>query len=182
MLQSVLKEQNGLRLSRRLNANGLKAFAEAKKRGFEGLVAKKLSSPYVGERSKYWLKVKVHQEDEFLIVGYTAPGGSRKHFGALLLAAYDKRKLRFVGKVGTGFDEKTLAALNKKFQPLIAGDIALEDKPREKGVTYLKPKLVAQISFQELTADCKLRQPVYLGLRDDKRPQDVIMPVPKSHR
>jgi bifunctional non-homologous end joining protein LigD len=130
----------------------------------------------VEARSSSWLKVNVHQEDEFVIAGYTKPEGSRQHFGALLLGAYDKGKLRYVGKVGTGFDQKTLAALHKKFQPFVKAQSAFADSPREKGVVFLTPRLIAQISFQEWTADKKLRQPVFLGLRDDKRPQDVLLP------
>jgi bifunctional non-homologous end joining protein LigD len=120
--------------------------------------------------------VKVHQEDEFVIAGYTEPAGSRQHFGALLLGAYEKGALRYIGKVGTGFDRETLAALYRKFQPLVRSQPALIDPPREKGVVFLAPRLIAQISFQEWTADRKLRQPVYLGLRDDKRPEDVLLP------
>ncbi len=162
--------------SRRLATNGLEAFRIAKRRGYEGLVAKDLSSPYVGARSTKWLKVKVHQEDEFVIAGYTKPAGSRQHFGALVLGAYDEGRLRYVGKVGTGFDQKTLAALFQKFQPLVRSQPALVAPPREKGAVFLAPRLIAQVSFQEWTADGKLRQPVYLGLRDDKRPQDVLLP------
>ena len=120
--------------------------------------------------------MKVHQEDEFVIVGFTAPQGSRQHFGALLLGAYEHAKLRYVGKVGTGFDKNTLGTLYKKFRPLTVDKLALVDSPRERDVTLLKPKLVAQISYQELTADKKLRQPVFLGLRDDKRPKEVVLP------
>ena len=101
---------------------------------------------------------------------------SRKNFGALLLGAYEHGKLHYVGKVGTGFDATTLAALHKRFQPLVSGKTALVDPPREREVTYLRPQLIAQISYQELTADRKLRQPVYLGLRDDKRAKDVTLP------
>lgn len=162
--------------SHRLASNGLEAFRLAKRRGYEGMVAKDFSSPYVEARSNKWLKVKVHQEDEFVIAGYTKPAGSRQYFGALLLGAYEKGKLHYAGKVGTGFDEKTLAALHRKFQPFVRSQPALTDPPREKGVVFLAPRLVAQISFQEWTADRKLRQPVFLGLRDDKRPQDVLLP------
>jgi bifunctional non-homologous end joining protein LigD len=162
--------------SRRLASNGLEAFRIAQRRGYEGLVAKEVSSPYVEARSIKWLKVKVHQEDEFVIAGYTKPAGSRQHFGALLLGAYDKGKLHYVGKVGTGFDQKTLAALHQKFQPFVRSEPALLDPPRDEGVIYLAPRLIAQISFEEWTADRKLRQPVFLGLRDDKRPQDVLLP------
>jgi bifunctional non-homologous end joining protein LigD len=162
--------------SHRLATNGLEAFRIARRRGYEGLVAKDLSSLYVEARSTKWLKVKVHQEDEFVIAGYTKPAGSRQHFGALLLGAYDKGRLHYVGKVGTGFDQKTLAGLYRKFQSLVRVQPALWDPPREKGVVFLTPRLIAQISFQEWTADRKLRQPVFLGLRDDKRPQDVLLP------
>ena len=93
--------------------------AQRQRRGYEGLVAKDLSSPYVEARSTKWLKVKVHQEDEFVIAGFTRPAGSRQYFGALLLGAYDKHGLRYVGKVGTGFDQKTLAALYRKFRPFV---------------------------------------------------------------
>jgi bifunctional non-homologous end joining protein LigD len=162
--------------SRRLAENGLDAYRVAKKRGYEGLVAKSSSSPYRPGRSADWLKVKVHQEDEFLIVGFTQPTGARKHFGALLLGAYDKRNLRYVGKVGTGFDQKMLGFLFRKFRPLIRKEPAMAERIPEKGVTFLAPKLVVQISYQEWTADMKLRQPVFLGLRDDKRPQEVHLP------
>jgi bifunctional non-homologous end joining protein LigD len=166
--------------SHRLAANGLAAYKVAQKKGYEGLVAKDLSSPYVESRSQYWLKVKVHQEDEFVIGGFTTPAGSRKYFGALLLGAYSGEKLRFVGKVGTGFDEETLGALYKKLRPLVRAKPAFVDPPREKGVTFVEPKLVAQISYQEITEDHKLRQPVYLGLRDDKKSREVSLPEAQS--
>jgi len=162
--------------SARLAVDGVEAFQIAKKKGYEGVVAKDASSRYIEGRSNKWLKVKVHQEDEFLIVGYTQPAGARKHFGALLLAAHDQGELRYVGKVGTGFDQQTLAQLFRKFQPLVRQKPSVADPPREKGAVYLAPRLVAQIAYEELTADKKLRQPVFLGLRDDKRPQDVKLP------
>ena len=175
-LERVVSSKGVVLLSRRLAANGLAAYEIAKRDGYEGLVAKDLSSSYVGKRSRSWLKVKVHQEDEFVIVGYTSPAGSRKYFGSLLLGAYANGKLHYVGKVGTGFSEATLATLYRQFQPLVSDVVALVDPPRERGVTYLRPQLIAQISYQELTADRRLRQPVYLGLRDDKRAKDVRLP------
>lgn len=166
--------------SRRLAKNGLEAFEEAKRRGFEGLVAKDLASPYVEKRSNAWLKVKVHQEDEFVIGGITKPEGARKYFGALLLGAYQAGQLHYVGKVGTGFDESALASLFKTFRSLVSQRSRFVEVLREKGVTYLEPKLVAQISFQEWTAEMKLRQPVFLGLRDDKKPKEVQLPEPQK--
>src|SRR5262249_48929507 len=175
-LEKIIASKGVLLLSHRLAANGLEAYKIAKRSGYEGLVAKDLSSPYVGARSRFWLKVKVHQEDEFVIVGYTAPEGARKYFGALLLGAHDRGKLRYVGKVGPGFDKKPPAALYEKSQPLVSAETTMADPPRERNVTYLRPRLVAQISYQELTAERKLRQPVFLGLRDDKRAKDVTLP------
>jgi len=180
VLEEVVNRTAGKRaaifLSVRLSRDGLKAYQVAKRKAYEGVVAKDATSPYIEGRSSYWLKFKVRQEDEFVIVGYTPPAGSRKHFGALLLGAYDRGKLIFVGKVGTGFNQETLAQLFKKFQPLVRVQPPVIDPPRERNVTYLAPRLVAQIAYGELTADRKLRQPVFLGLRDDKRPPDVRLP------
>jgi bifunctional non-homologous end joining protein LigD len=162
--------------SRRLESNGLTAYKTAKRKGWEGLVGKDFSAPYIEGRSTKWLKVKVHQEEEFVIGGYTPPAGSRTHFGALLLGAYRGADLHYVGKVGTGFSQKTLASLHRKFQPLVQKVSPFVFPPREKGTTWLAPKLVAQISFHEWTDDRKLRQPVFLGLRDDKKPRECILP------
>ncbi|MEP6802456.1 MAG: non-homologous end-joining DNA ligase [Acidobacteriota bacterium] len=162
--------------SRRLAGNGLKAFQVAQKKGWEGLVAKDPAALYVSGRSASWLKVKVHQEEELVIGGYTPPAGSRSHFGALLMGAYRGRELRYVGKVGTGYTQKLLASLSRTFQPLVAARPPFLVPPREKGAVWLSPKLVAQVAFQEWTADGKLRQPVFLGLRDDKKPGECVLP------
>lgn len=175
-VEAAIGKAEGVLVSRRLAANGLRAYGIAKKKGYEGLVAKDVSSPYIEGRSTYWLKVKVHQEEEFVIAGYTAPAGKRPHFGALLLGAYQDGQLRFVGKVGTGFSAKTLASLFSQFQPLIRKGSSLVDPPGKGDVTFLAPRLVAQIAFQEWTTDRKLRQPVFLGLRDDKSPKDCRLP------
>jgi bifunctional non-homologous end joining protein LigD len=162
--------------SQRMNSNGLLAFREAQTKGYEGVVAKDLGAPYIEGRTRRWLKFKVHQEDEFVIAGYTRTEGSRAHFGALLLGAYRRGHLQYVGKVGTGFSRELLASLFQKFQPLIRKKTVLIDPPRDKGVTYLTPRLVAQIAYQELTAEQKLRQPVFLGLRNDKDARHVYLP------
>ena len=175
VLESAVGSSQTLMSSHRLSANGLEAFHLAKQQGYEGLVAKDLSSPYVDARSTHWLK-----EDEFVICGYTKLAGSRLHFGALLLGAYSENQLHYVGKVGTGFDAATLASPHQQFQSLVRSQPALVGPPREKGVVFIAPALVAQISFQEWTADRKLRQPVFLGLRDDKSAQDVFLPGPTA--
>jgi bifunctional non-homologous end joining protein LigD len=176
-LEAALGEPpDQLLLSRRLAPNGLTAYSIAKRKGFEGIVAKDSDSLYEERRSRKWLKVKVHQEEEFVIGGFTAPAGVRKHLGALLLGAYSGNNLSFVGKVGTGFNEQTLAGLAKAFRWLIRSSPPFVRPPREKNVTWLEPRLVAQIAFQEWTADQKLRQPVFLGLRDDKEPSEIVLP------
>lgn len=177
VLRRAIKSGPDLRLARDLSADGLAAFRQAKKAGFEGLVAKDLTSPYVAGRSPFWKKVKVHQEDEFIILGFTRPAGARKYFGALLLGAHDRGKLRYTGKVGTGFDRQTLAVLHAKFLPLLTAASPVPDIPG-KDNTYIRPRLVAQIAYQELTADGMLRQPVFLGLRTDKAARDVTLPKP----
>jgi bifunctional non-homologous end joining protein LigD len=169
-------ETRALMLSRRLADNGLKAFEIAKRRGFEGLVAKDLASTYVEKRSASWLKVKVSQEDEFVIGGFTQPTGSREFIGALLLGVHEKGQFKYVGKVGSGFNGQNLEKLFRKFKALVRKQSPFAETPREKDVTYVAPRLVAQISFAEWTADRKLRQPVFLGLRDDKSAAEVTMP------
>jgi bifunctional non-homologous end joining protein LigD len=176
-VEAVLaKPSEQLLVSRRLAKSGLTAYSIAKRKGFEGVVAKDSDAPYEERRSKKWLKVKVHQEEEFVIGGFTGPEGSRQYFGALLLGAYRGKDLHYVGKVGTGFTQQTLAALAKAFRPHTRSNPPFVDPPREKNVTWLAPRLVAQIAFQEWTADLKLRQPVFLGLRDDKKPTEVVLP------
>jgi bifunctional non-homologous end joining protein LigD len=162
-----------LRLSAKLAPDGIKAFRIASQRGYEGIVAKNLKSFYESRRSREWLKVKVHHEQEFVIGGFTKPKGSRMDFGALLVGIYDRKQLRYAGKVGTGFDEKSLKALRRQFQPLIQPKSPFAGETGEREATFLKPQLVAQVSFTEWTKDDKLRHPVYLGLRDDKKVIEV---------
>jgi bifunctional non-homologous end joining protein LigD len=175
-LETGISGGTRLLLSRRLASDGLAAYRTARRKGFEGIVAKDAQSPYEERRSTRWLKVKVHQEDEFVIGGMSPPKGARAHFGALLLGAYEREKLHYVGKVGTGFSSKTLAALSRQLRPLVRAAPPFVDPPRERGAQWLAPRLVAQIAYQEWTADRKLRQPVFLGLRDDKKPTEVRMP------
>jgi len=177
ILEAEMTEKPPLQLARRLADDGLKAFETARRLGLEGLVAKKLTSVYrPGTRSPDWLKVKVRNEDEFVIGGFTRPEGSRQHFGALLVGAWDRGKLRYAGKVGTGFTGGTLADLMKRFGPLVRAASPFHDLPRERDVTWLEPRLVAQIAYTELTDDGRLRHPAFLGLRDDKAASKVRWP------
>src|ERR1700704_716880 len=174
-LKNAIESGNVLLIAERLAENGFQAYRLAKRRGFEGVVAKDAASPYVEGRSRYWLKVKIRKKEEFIIGGYTEPAGSRKYFGALLLGAYKQGVLRYVGKVGTGFNEKTLLSLFHKFKPLVRKESPFVPPLRMKNATFLSPELVAQISFTEWTSDGKLRQPAFLGLREDKSPQEVVL-------
>ena len=178
-MEEAIGDTDHLLPSRRLEANGLKAYKTAKRKGWEGLVAKDSSAPYVEGRSTKWLKVKIKQEEEFVIGGYTAPGGSRSHFGSLLLGAFRGRDHHYVGRVGTGFTSKTLSVLHRRFQPLVQAKSPFVLPPKIKDATWISPKLVAQVAFQEWTDDQKLRQPVFFGLRDDKKPSEVLLPVRK---
>jgi bifunctional non-homologous end joining protein LigD len=172
-LAGAVKPSARLMLSARLDADGLKAFEIAKRRGLEGLIAKDLASKYVSGRSGSWLKVKVRKEDEFVIGGFSEPTGTRHFFGALLLGVYSGGRLKYAGKVGTGFDEEALRALHKKFERLRRANSPFTGKVKERRATFVTPKLVAQIGYTEWTTDGKLRHPVFLGLRDDKDAKEV---------
>jgi bifunctional non-homologous end joining protein LigD len=174
LLEKEVEPGGPLRLARRLASEGFEAFELARAQGLEGLVAKDEASPYeAGRRSMAWRKVKVRAEEEFVIGGYTAPAGSRSHFGAILVGAFEGNRLRYAGKVGTGFAAATLADLARRFRPLVRSTPPFLDAPRERGVTWLAPRLVAQIGFMERTADGRLRHPVFLGLREDKAADEV---------
>jgi bifunctional non-homologous end joining protein LigD len=160
-------------VSRRLVRDGKAAYGEAKRRGWEGIIAKDERSLYEpGVRSPLWRKVKVRKESEFVIGGYTAPKGGRQHLGALLAGLFDGPKLRYVGKVGTGFNQETLDMLATNLERLRTNDSPFEAVPRMKDATWVRPKLVAQLVYAEWTADGKLRQPAFLGLRTDKDPSE----------
>ena len=160
-------------VSRRLVRDGKAAYREAKRLGWEGIIAKDEGSLYEpGIRSRYWRKVKVRKESEFVIGGYTAPKGGRQHLGALLVGLYDGPRLRYVGKVGTGFTQETLDMLAAKLERLRTEKPPFDPAPRMKDASWVRPKLVAQLVYAEWTADGKLRQPAFLGLRTDKSPSE----------
>src|SRR5216117_1254336 len=168
---------------------------EVKRRGLEGIIGKQPNSVYEsGRRSGAWIKLKCVNEQEFVIGGYTPPQGSRKYFGAILVGYYKNRDLVFAGKVGTGFTTKSLAALHKKLRAEERADCPFVDLPSKQngqwvlGITplmmkkihWINPKFVAEIKFAEWTRDGKLRAPVFLALRDDKKPGEVIREAPPA--
>jgi bifunctional non-homologous end joining protein LigD len=160
-------------VSRRLGRDGKAAYGEAKRLGWEGILAKDERSPYQPDvRSPFWRKVKVRKESEFVIGGYTPPKGGRQHLGALLVGLYDGPRLRYVGKVGTGFTQDTLALLAARLEKLRTEKSPFDPPPPIRDATWVRPKLVAQLVYAEWTADGKLRQPAFLGLRTDKSPSE----------
>jgi bifunctional non-homologous end joining protein LigD len=161
--------------------HGQELYREACRKGLEGVMAKRADSPYrSGGRSRDWLKLKCHAEQELVIGGYTAPKGSRTEFGALLVGYYDEGgTLRYAGKVGTGFDHQTLEELGALMRELEQDESPFEPfKPIPPGTHWVRPELVGQIAFAEWTRDGRLRHPRYLGLRDDKPARDVVRERP----
>jgi ATP-dependent DNA ligase len=150
-------------------------YRDACANGWEGVIAKNGASIYVSRRTRDWLKFKCVHEQEFVIGGYTDPQGSRIGFGALLVGFNRRGKLVYAGKVGTGFDTETLQRLGKKLAELETARCAFaRDELPRRGVHWVKPKLVAEIGFTEWTPEGKLRHPRFLGLREDKRPEEVV--------
>jgi DNA ligase D-like protein (predicted ligase) len=149
-------------------------FRDACARGAEGIIAKRAESQYLSTRSTDWLKIKCINEQEFVIGGYTLPQGSREWLGALLVGYYESGALRYAGKVGTGYDRRTLEQLYRKLMPLHRQTSPFAPGPRPAGsVQWVTPRLVAQIGFAEWTSAGLLRHPRFLGLRDDKAPSEV---------
>ena len=160
------------------SAGAARLFDAARREGWEGLILKRVDAPYLsGKRSPSWRKVKLEHEQEFVIGGYTLPtdGADRDHFGALLVGYHDDGgALRYAGKVGTGYTRATLASLGKKLAALRQPTSPFVDAPRQRdGSIWVKPTLVAQVRYNEMTTDGVLRQPSFLGLRDDKPARDV---------
>ena len=173
-LEAEVRESPLLKVARRLGPDGRRALARARRLGLEGIIAKDPSSVYVpGFRGPAWKKIKLRNEEEFVIGGFTRPAGSRAHFGALLVGVYDGGRLRYAGRVGTGFSDASLADLRRRFEPLIRPTSPFADFPALPGATWLEPRLVVQVGFTEWTADHRLRHPTFLGLREDKAAGDV---------
>jgi bifunctional non-homologous end joining protein LigD len=168
LLEAVVTPGPVLRISEAFRGAGAAMLDAARENGLEGIVAKHAASRYESKRSKDWLKIKLVNQQEFVIGGYTEPQGDRDHFGALVLGAHENGKLHWVGNVGTGFDQKTLAWLHSKLQPLVTKHSPFAERPSpERGMTWVKPELVAQVKFANWTPENRLRAPVYLGLRYD---------------
>ncbi|MEO6002970.1 MAG: non-homologous end-joining DNA ligase [Opitutus sp.] len=189
-LEKLLRRKTGvLRYSKSLGNEPERLLDQARELGLEGLIGKRPESHYeAGHRSGNWIKLKLNHEQEFVIGGYTPPGGTRLHFGALLVGVYDGGELKFAGKVGTGFNTKLLRSLHAQFSKIETEQCPFVDLPEKRtgrygqGITaaemrrchWVKPVMVCQLKFTEWTRDNRLRHPVFLGLREDKAAKGVI--------
>jgi bifunctional non-homologous end joining protein LigD len=182
-----------IRYSGEIGGDATALLKEVQRRGLEGLIGKLRDSVYeVGRRSGTWIKLKCVNEQEFVIGGFTPPQGARQHFGALLVGYFEGKKFLFAGKVGTGFNTKSLASLHKKLKSERREDCPFADLPSKQGgqwvqgitpsmmrkIDWVNPVFVCQVKFAEWTRDAKLRQPVFLGLREDKKPEKVVRETP----
>ena len=178
-LTRVIRPSAALQLTEAWRDDSERRFVDACRSGWEGLIAKRADAPYVPGRSRDWLKLKCAWEQELVIGGYTDPAGSRTDFGALLVGFYEDRLLRYAGKVGTGYTAATLRDLGARLRELETPESPFVDaRPIPRGTHWTRPELVAQIGFAEWTRDGRLRQPRFLGLRDDKRPEEVVRERP----
>jgi bifunctional non-homologous end joining protein LigD len=174
LLRRSLGFADPIRMTAHRNRDGEAFFAEACRKGWEGLIAKRADAPYTHGRSRDWLKFKCSAEQELVIGGYTAPRGSRTELGALLLGYYEDGELRYAGKVGTGFTRATLREIRDKLSGLRRNSSPFADEVRDRSATWVEPQLVAQVGFSEWTRDGRLRHPRFLGLRDDKAADEVV--------
>ncbi|MBW1599768.1 non-homologous end-joining DNA ligase [Streptomyces sp. JJ38] len=173
LLRDALDFRPPLRFTVHRNRNGQDLLADACARGWEGLIAKRADAAYVPRRSPDWLKLKCAQGQELVIAGFTEASGSRAGFGSLLLGYYEDDRLRYAGKVGTGFDHRTLRTLRERLDGLRRERSPFSDSVRERGARWVRPELVAEVGFTEWTTAGRLRHPRYLGLRDDRAARDV---------
>lgn len=177
-LAEILNPSNFIKLSEHIEADGEEFFRHIEKFHLEGMIAKRAASKYVQKRTTDWLKVKTVMRSEVVIGGYTQPRGTRSYFGSLVCGLYRDRKLHYVAHVGGGFNERLLESIYKLMQPLKTDKSPFVDAPKtNEPVQWLKPKLVAEVKFSEWTADNRLRQPIFIGLREDKKPTDCRFEV-----
>jgi bifunctional non-homologous end joining protein LigD len=180
ILKDLLPESDIIKYCDHVEDNGKEFFELMQKQGLEGMIAKRGDSRYIEDsRSSDWLKVKHMLTDEAVIAGYTAPRGGRNYFGALILGSYENGKLKYIGHTGTGFNQKTLKEVYGKLQDLVTDTSPFEDKIKVNSpVTWVKPKLVCNLKFTEVTADGNRRHPVFMGLRKDKAAKEVKLEAP----
>jgi bifunctional non-homologous end joining protein LigD len=180
-LAEILKPSSVIKLSDHIEAEGEAFFREIEKFRLEGMMAKRADSKYVQKRSSDWLKIKTVMRQEVVIGGYTQPRGARSYFGSLVCGLYRDDELHYVAHIGGGFNEKLLASIYKLMQPLKVDKGPFVQVPKtNEPVQWLKPKLVGEVKFSEWTADNRLRHPVFVGLREDKKPRDCRFEIERD--
>lgn len=177
LLQKIIPENDVIKYSDHILEKGRSFFKVSKEKDIEGIMAKKIDSKYYpGKRTSDWLKIKHHKTQEAIIAGYTQPSGARKYLGALILAIKDGKKLKYIGHTGGGFNQNSLKEMYEKLQPLIQETSPFDEKIKTNSpVTWVKPQLICEVKFAEITSDGKLRQPIFLHLRNDKDINEVNM-------
>ncbi|MBV9084815.1 MAG: DNA ligase D [Acidobacteriaceae bacterium] len=180
LLQTLVTPSDRIRISEVFESEGEHMFAAAQEMGLEGILAKDRRSVYEAGRSRRWLKLKVLNEHEFVIAGFTK--GERDYFGALVLGAEEDGKLRHVGQVGTGFDQKLMKQIHDRLTPLITKTCPFPKKPNIKDVTWVRPEVVCEVRFLEQTPDGMLRAPVFVALTEDKEPREHKRAQPEEAR
>ena len=177
LLKDVIKKNDVIKYSDHILEKGIAFFNISTEKNLEGIMAKKMDSHYyTGKRTNEWLKIKNNKTQEAIITGYTDPGGARKYFGALVLAIKDRDKLKYVGHTGSGFTQQSLQEMWNLLQPLIQKKSPFDEKIKTNmPVTWVKPALVCEIKFTEVTRDGMLRHPIFLHVRKDKSVKEVKM-------
>ncbi len=177
LLEKIIPKDGNVRISGHVKKDGVAFFEAARKKGIEGIMAKYSKSRYSqGARSKDWLKIKSYNAQDCVIAGFTKPGKSRKYLGSLVLGAYKKNRLIYIGHSGGGFHGKSIKTVYDKLQPFVEESCPFKTKPPESDdVTWVKPELVCEVSFAGWTKDKVMRQPNFLRFREDKVPAEAII-------
>jgi bifunctional non-homologous end joining protein LigD len=177
LLKKLLPPNEVVKYSDHILESGKSFFRASKEKDLEGIMAKRADSKYYpGKRSPDWLKIKHHKTADAIIAGYTEPAGGRKYFGALILAAKDGNRLTYIGHTGTGFNQDSLKEMYELLQPLVQTKSPFDEKIKTNSpVTWVKPELICEIKYSEITNDGKFRHPVFLHLRDDKNINEINM-------
>ncbi len=182
VLAKLLPRAGALRYSDHFETKGEELYEHVVQLGLEGIMAKQADAPYRGGRSANWLKIRADRTDDFVVVGYSRPKGSRGGFGALLVGGYVDGKLTFIGRVGSGFDAKQLKEVGAELEAAVRPTTPCEAGPIPQGddVVWVEPRLVIEVRYKEITPDGLLRQPVFMRFRDDKEPKDCVMAGDRS--
>jgi bifunctional non-homologous end joining protein LigD len=175
LLQKIIPENPVIKYSDHILKNGKSFFQVSEEQNLEGIMAKKIDSKYYpGKRTSDWLKIKNHKTAEAIIAGYTPPEGSRKYFGSLILALREKNKFIYAGNAGTGFNQQSLQELYDLLQPLVQNKSPFSEKIKNNSsATWVKPEIICEVKYSEVTADGKFRHPVFLHLRNDKTVDEI---------